>query len=131
MQMWSHVTHQTGDKAQGSLEEDTIKRCRQEQERALVTSPCTGNRERIRNRERGTSRERSRTKILRNDLSSRLEKSGSSPRQTYHSNVTTCPTTCSCMCSSLRPGDWEGEKAPQDNRALATAEKNIHLPWHH
>lgn len=89
MQMWSHVTHQTGDKAQGSLEEDTIKRCRQEQERALVTSPCTGNRERIRNRERGTSRERSRTKILRNDLSSRLEKSGSSPRQTYHSNVTT------------------------------------------
>lgn len=37
----------------------------------------------------GTSMERGRVKILRNDLSSRLEQSGSSPRQTYHSSVTT------------------------------------------
>lgn len=37
----------------------------------------------------GTSMERGRVKILKNDLSSRLEQSGSSPRQTYHSSVTT------------------------------------------
>lgn len=49
MQVWSQVTHQTGDRAGGNLEEDTIKGCRQQQERMLVTSMCTWSRERTRN----------------------------------------------------------------------------------
>lgn len=49
MQLWSQVTHQTGDGAGGSLEEDIIKRCRPQQKRVLVTFTCTWSRERTRN----------------------------------------------------------------------------------
>lgn len=59
---------------------------RQQQERTLLTSSCTGIRERIRNGDKHGERH---SQDMRNDLSSRLEQSGSSPRQTYHSSITT------------------------------------------
>lgn len=52
LQMWPQVTHRTGDRAGGSLEEDTIKGCSQQQERMLVTFPWAWSRERTRNRDK-------------------------------------------------------------------------------
>jgi len=52
------VTHRTGDRAGGSLEEDTIRGYRQQGERTLVTSMCTWSREWTRNGDKDGEKQR-------------------------------------------------------------------------